>query len=61
MNQQRHIMGKFITVACSEDYYRDQLEEKTKAEQQLHRIKAVLRKFTYNKKELLAKTKNVVY
>ena len=61
MNQQRHIMGKFITVACSEDQYREQLEEKTKAEQQLHKIKAVMRKFTYNKKELLAKAKDVVY
>ncbi|KAF0973075.1 hypothetical protein FDP41_008739 [Naegleria fowleri] len=61
MNQQRHIMGKFITVACSEEQYKEQLNEKSKAEQQLHRIKTVLRKFTYNKKELLAKAKDIVY
>jgi len=54
-------MGKFITVACSEEAYRAQLQEKTEAEQQLHKIKAVLRKFTYNKKDLLAKAKKVVY
>ncbi|KAL9642085.1 hypothetical protein ABK040_004133 [Willaertia magna] len=61
INQQKHIMCKFITVSCSEDEYRNQLEEKLVAEKELHKIKLILRKFVYNNKDILAKSKSVVY